>query len=75
MTFECLNSSLLFVKIKSMHDGFSDWKQKSLVIKDSRLKVLIKVSRFLLSVVKLKLPVSIILSYWQVRSPNFLTGY
>lgn len=52
MTSKWLNSSFL-VRIRSMQDWFSGWRQVDLFIKHSRLKVFIKVSRFLSSVVKL----------------------
>ena len=71
----CLNSSFLLVRTNSMHDGFSGWKQVGLFIKHSRLKAPIKISRFLLSVVKLESPISVVLSYWQVSSPRFFVRF
>ena len=59
VTSECLSSSFLLVKIKSMHDAFSYFKQVGLFIKHSRLEAFIKISIFLLSVLTLKSPLSI----------------
>ena len=60
----------LFVKIRSVQVGFEDWKQVGFFIKHSGSNVLKKFSRLLLSIIKLKSPISIVLSYWQVNWPN-----
>ena len=60
---EFLNKLFLFVRIKSIQRGFSDWKQVGVFIKLSRLNNVIKSARYLLEVVKLKSRRRIICSY------------
>ena len=60
---EFLNKLFLFVRIKSIQRGFSDWKQVGVFIKLSILNNAIKSARYLLEVVKLKSPRRIICSY------------
>ena len=66
----------LLVRIKSMQGEFLDWKQVGLFIEHSRLKVFIKISRFLLSVVKLESPISIVFFHTRkLAHQDFLIGY
>ena len=65
-----LKNYFLFVRIRSMQVGFEDWKQVAFFIKHSRSNVVKKFSRLLLSIVRLKSPVNIVLSYWQENSPD-----
>ena len=65
-----LKSSFLFVKIRSMQCVFEGWKQVGFFIKHSRSKVFMKFSRLLLSTVKSKSLIKIVLSYCQVNWPN-----
>ena len=55
-----LSRYFLLVRIKSMQGEFLDRKQVGLFIEHSRLKVFMKILRFLLSVVKLESPISVV---------------
>ena len=46
----------LFVRIKSVQPGFSDWKQVGVFIKLSRLNNAMKSAKYMLDIVNLKSP-------------------
>ena len=49
---EFISKLFLFVRFKSIHRGFLDWKQEEVFIKLSRLNNVMKPVRYLLEVVK-----------------------
>ena len=79
MAFECLSSSFILVRIKFMHDRFSDWKQVGYFIKHLS-NIFIQVENILrcfkLKLFKLKVPMSIVLSKTgKLAQQGFLTDY
>ena len=65
-----LKNSFLFVKIRSMQVGFEDWKQLGCFINYAWSNVVMNFSRLLLSIVRLKSPISTVLSYLQGNWPS-----